>query len=91
MVALEDLRSAGCDILTLGQYLQPTLKHLPVVEFVSPENLKIMAGGRGNWFCSRGQRPDGTKFLPRGRIQPAISGSIELTQKDCYPERGEMV
>jgi lipoic acid synthetase len=36
MVALEDLRSAGCDILTLGQYLQPTLKHLPVVEFVTP-------------------------------------------------------
>jgi len=38
MVALEDLRRAGCDILTLGQYLQPTLKHLPVVEFVSPEH-----------------------------------------------------
>jgi lipoic acid synthetase len=36
MVALEDLRRAGCDMLTLGQYLQPTLKHLPVVEFVSP-------------------------------------------------------
>jgi len=37
MVAMEDLRRAGCDILTLGQYLQPTLKHLPVIEFVSPE------------------------------------------------------
>jgi lipoic acid synthetase len=37
VVALEDLRRAGCDILTLGQYLQPTLKHLPVVEFISPE------------------------------------------------------
>jgi len=36
MVALEDLRRAGCDILTLGQYLQPTLRHLPVVEFVLP-------------------------------------------------------
>lgn len=35
--AIEDLRQAGCDILTLGQYLQPTLKHLPVVEFVHPE------------------------------------------------------
>jgi lipoyl synthase len=35
--AMEDLRRAGCDILTLGQYLQPTLKHLPVVEYVSPE------------------------------------------------------
>ena len=36
LMALEDLRRAGCDILTLGQYLQPTLRHLPVVEFVSP-------------------------------------------------------
>ncbi len=34
--ALADLRQAGCDILTLGQYLQPTLKHLAVAEFVSP-------------------------------------------------------
>jgi len=37
VIALEDLRRAGCDILTLGQYLQPTLKHLPVVEFIAPE------------------------------------------------------
>jgi lipoic acid synthetase len=34
--ALEDLREVGCDLLTLGQYLQPTLRHLPVVEFVPP-------------------------------------------------------
>ena len=37
LVAMRDLRAAGCDILTLGQYLQPTLGHLPVVEFVRPE------------------------------------------------------
>lgn len=35
--AMRDLRAAKVDILTLGQYLQPTLKHLPVREFVSPE------------------------------------------------------
>ena len=34
--AMEDLRRSRCDILTLGQYLQPTLRHLPVVEFVPP-------------------------------------------------------
>ncbi len=34
--AMEDLRAARCDILTLGQYLQPTLKHLPVIEFIPP-------------------------------------------------------
>jgi lipoic acid synthetase len=38
--AMEDLRAASCDILTLGQYLQPTLKHLPVVEFISPERFE---------------------------------------------------
>jgi lipoic acid synthetase len=37
LTAMQDLRVAGCDILTLGQYLQPSLKHLPVVEFVTPE------------------------------------------------------
>ncbi|MBI3878688.1 MAG: lipoyl synthase [Verrucomicrobia bacterium] len=36
LAAMEDLRRSRCDILTLGQYLQPTLKHLPVVEFVHP-------------------------------------------------------
>jgi len=36
ITAMEDLRAVGCDILTLGQYLQPTLKHLPVKEFVTP-------------------------------------------------------
>jgi lipoic acid synthetase len=37
LAALADLRAAGCDILTLGQYLQPSVKLLPVKEFVSPE------------------------------------------------------
>ncbi len=34
--ALQDLRRVRCDLLTLGQYLQPTLRHLPVVEFIAP-------------------------------------------------------
>src|SRR5579862_2732589 len=34
---LDDLVSIGCDILTLGQYLQPTARHLPVVRWVHPE------------------------------------------------------
>lgn len=35
--AMDDLRKAGVEILTLGQYLQPTKKHLPVLEFVHPD------------------------------------------------------
>ena len=37
LVAMEDLRRAKCDLLTMGQYLQPTLKHLPVREYITPE------------------------------------------------------
>lgn len=37
---MEDLRSVGTDILTLGQYLQPTPKHLQVAEFVTPERFE---------------------------------------------------
>ena len=33
----QDLRSAGCDILTMGQYLQPSANHLPVQRFLPPE------------------------------------------------------
>jgi lipoic acid synthetase len=34
---MDDLRAVGVDVLTLGQYLQPTPRHLPVVEFIHPE------------------------------------------------------
>jgi len=34
---MEDLRKAGCDYLTIGQYLQPTPKHLPVMGYIPPK------------------------------------------------------
>ncbi len=37
---LKDLRDVGVDIVTLGQYLQPTKRHLPVVEYVHPNKFK---------------------------------------------------
>ena len=55
--ALRDLRHAGCDILTLGQYLQPTLHNLPVVQFVAPEKFDAyaeMARGLGFLHVSSG-------------------------------------
>ena len=52
MTALEDLRRVDCGVLTLGQYLQPTLKHLPVAEFVSPER-----------FAEYGRRARGMGFV----------------------------
>lgn len=38
-----DLRAAGCDVLTLGQYLAPTLKHIPVARFVPPAEFDSVA------------------------------------------------
>lgn len=32
-----DLRGCGCDVMTIGQYLQPTREHLPVVKFYEPD------------------------------------------------------
>ena len=37
---MDDLRSVGCEVMTLGQYLQPTTKHLPVQEYITPEQFE---------------------------------------------------
>jgi lipoic acid synthetase len=38
---MDDLVAAGVKVLTIGQYLQPTPKHLEVVEYVTPEQFEI--------------------------------------------------
>jgi lipoic acid synthetase len=40
---LADLRAVDCDVLTLGQYLAPTLKHVPVARFLPPEEFDRLA------------------------------------------------
>jgi lipoic acid synthetase len=40
---LADLRAVNCDILTLGQYLAPTLKHIPVARYVPPAEFDTLA------------------------------------------------
>jgi lipoic acid synthetase len=53
LALMRDARGVGCDILTIGQYLQPTKQHLPVVEFVHPDRFKIMEeAGYGLGFKS---------------------------------------
>jgi lipoic acid synthetase len=37
---MDAARAAGVDIFTMGQYLQPTKRHLPVVEFINPETFE---------------------------------------------------
>ena len=50
MQVMDDLRAAKVDFLTLGQYLQPTKKHAPVIKYVTPdefESYKIIAESKG--------------------------------------------
>jgi len=42
LALMRDARGVGCDLLTIGQYLQPTKQHLPVVEFVHPDRFKAL-------------------------------------------------
>jgi lipoic acid synthetase len=42
LALMRDARNVGCDILTIGQYLQPTKQHLPIVEFVHPDRFKAL-------------------------------------------------
>ena len=54
---LKDLRAAGCDVITFGQYLRPAKRHLPVQEYVSPEdfeNWKYQAEALGFLYCASG-------------------------------------
>ncbi len=40
---MQDLRDHNCEMLTLGQYLQPSLNHLPIDRFVTPDEFKALA------------------------------------------------
>lgn len=54
---LKDLRSIGCDVLTLGQYLRPQKRHLPVESFVPPQKFrewKQRAEDMGFIYCASG-------------------------------------
>lgn len=44
LAVMEDLRRVGCEILTLGQYLQPTKEHLPVDRYVHPDEFRRLKG-----------------------------------------------
>jgi lipoic acid synthetase len=57
LMTMDDLRAIGCDLLTLGQYLRPTVHHLPVARFVPPEEFALLreaALARGFLECVSG-------------------------------------
>ena len=65
---LADLRAVGCDLLTLGQYLQPSARHLPVVRYLPPEEFDELGRLARSARLRRGrQRPVRPVELPRRR------------------------
>lgn len=57
LALMDDLVATGCDMLTIGQYLQPSKNHLPVVEFITPEQFdeyKNIALAKGIRYVASG-------------------------------------
>jgi lipoic acid synthetase len=55
--AMKDLREVGCDIITFGQYLRPTMRHLKVERYYHPsefQELKDLAYNMGFQFVASG-------------------------------------
>ena len=57
---MQDLRDHDCEMLTLGQYLQPSREHLPVERFVTPRSSTSCACSVNIGLLQRRQRADGT-------------------------------
>ncbi|MGE0633102.1 MAG: lipoyl synthase [Pseudobdellovibrionaceae bacterium] len=91
--ALRDLRNVGCDVVTFGQYLQPTKRHLKVVEYVTPEKFKYwqeVAEGMGFLYVASGPLVRSSyragEFFMKGMIEKrrkeasgvATSGEMKL-------------
>jgi lipoic acid synthetase len=70
----QELRDRGTDILTIGQYMRPTMKHLPVERFSPPEEFDELGRFRFVEFRPAGAlliTPNATTF----ELQPRVSGS----------------
>lgn len=75
LATMDDLLACGCKILTIGQYLRPTLKHLPVAEYVTPEKFawyKEEALRRGFVYVESGADGFGSSYMAE-RAMAALS------------------
>jgi lipoic acid synthetase len=79
--ALKDLRSVDVDVVTFGQYLQPTKKHLPVKEYVTPEKFE-------EWrVCA--EEEFGFKYCASGPLVRSSYKAGEFFLKNMVRERRE--
>lgn len=93
--AMKDIRAAGVDILTLGQYLRPTPKHLPVERFVTPdmfEQYRLKAMEMGFAYCASGalvrSSYKAAEAFVRGMLRPGDEqGAAVLLQERLQTAR----
>ena len=79
-----DLRNVGCDIVTVGQYLQPTEQSLPVAEFVPPEKFKELEQiaceiGFSGAFCG--------PFVRSSYLADRFVGGLHTEKRKCETQR----
>lgn len=86
MQTLQDLRQVGCDVVTFGQYLQPTPRHLKVEEYVTPDKFRewqTIAEGMGFLYVASGPLVRSSyragEFFMKGIIEKQRAN--ELNQK----------
>ena len=71
--ALQDLHDAGCDIITITQYLRPTPRHLPVSRWVKPDEfVGFKEEAQRIGFLGRARRPAGALLVPRRAAVGAV-------------------
>jgi len=78
--AMDDLREHGVDVLTLGQYLRPSIKHLPVREHVTPARFKA--------YQQRAQRK-GFLYVASGPLVRSSYKAAEFYIEGMLKSRGE--
>ena len=86
---LRDLRDADVDVATLGQYLQPTRRNLPVHEFVTPEQFDGIATSAFAGIQDGVQRTAGAQFLhgrssERAGCDTRESGALRSCRVSCW-------
>jgi len=76
---MDDLRAVGCDMMTIGQYLQPTKKHLPVVKYYTPEQFaELKAEGMRRGFSHVESGPlVRSSYHAHEQVQSARKGGFE--------------
>ena len=97
MQVMDDLRSAGVDFLTIGQYLQPSPRHAAVERFVPPAGVRRLAFDRARQgLCARCREPADALLLSRRRRFRALAdrarGGLALRRatqrrRPCPPSR----